>query len=179
MTISTAASGQRLSSSSRPQRPMQSSNEIMMVGVAPCATRRRTSPIPNPWIGYQCVRCSVLSVPGARRCTSRSVGQRLGRPPRSIRKFMPSSCKFGQAPRLNQRGPGRIWRPAPAIGPSIVPLPEQARERAFAAWLRPFPGQAAYGTRELVMEHASGIFWDGTLPQSLCISNSAFGERDL
>jgi hypothetical protein len=42
---------------------------------------------------------------------------------------------------------GRIWHSTPVTGPSILPLPEQARERAFAAWSRPFPGQA-YGTRE-------------------------------
>ena len=58
---------------------------------------------------------------------------------------------------------GRIWHSTPVIGPSILPLPEQARERAFAAWFRPFPGQAAYGTCERVIEHASEIFWDGTL----------------
>ena len=58
---------------------------------------------------------------------------------------------------------GRIWRSTPVIGPSILPLPEQARERAFAAWPRPSPGQAAYGTRERVMARASEIFWDGTL----------------
>jgi hypothetical protein len=75
--------------------------------------------------------------------------------------------KRATALETNQRARGRIWRSAPAIGPSILPLPEQARERAFAAWLRPFPGQATYGTRELVMEHASEIRWDGALRQAV------------
>jgi hypothetical protein len=58
---------------------------------------------------------------------------------------------------------GRIWRSTPLIGPSILPLPEQARETAFGAWFRPFPGQAAYGRRERAMEHPCEIFWDGAL----------------